>query len=51
VYKFVYLDDGVDCPKYVETNLNIILLYILYSVVYLLGPWTRVLLEKLTALS
>ena len=36
MYKFVYLEDGLDCPKYVGTNLNIILLYILYYIAYLL---------------
>jgi hypothetical protein len=34
VYKFVYLEDGLDCPKYVGTNVNIILLYILYYIAY-----------------
>jgi hypothetical protein len=48
VYKHVYLEDGLDCPKYVETNINNILLYILYYIVYLLAAWSRVLLEKLT---
>jgi len=47
VYKFVYLEDGQDCPKYVGKNLNIILLCALYYIAYLLGPWSRVL-EKLT---
>jgi hypothetical protein len=48
MYKFVYLEDGLDCPKYVGTNVNIILLYILYYIAYLLAPWSGVLLEKLT---
>jgi hypothetical protein len=48
VYKFIYLGDDLDCPKYVGTNVNIILFYILYYIAYLLAPWSRVLLEKLT---
>ena len=40
--------DGLDFPKYFGTIRNIILLYILYSVAYLLAPWTRVLHEELT---
>ena len=36
MYKFIYLEDGQDCPKYVATKVNIILLYILYSIAYLL---------------
>jgi hypothetical protein len=49
VYKFVYLDDGLECPKYVGTNVNIIL-FIYYTILhtYLLAPWSRVLLENLT---
>jgi len=47
VYKFVYLEDCLNCPKYVRTNVNI-LLYILYYIAYVLAPWSRVLLEKLT---
>jgi len=47
VYKFVYLEDGLDCPEYVGTNLNVILLYILYYIAYLLALWSSVL-EKLT---
>jgi hypothetical protein len=35
VYKFVYQEDGVDCPQYVGANLNVILLYILYYISYL----------------
>ena len=49
MYKFVYLEDGLDCPKYVGTNLNIILLYILYCIAYLLTgsveqspPWKTI---------
>jgi len=49
VCKFVYLEDGLDCPKYVGTNVNIILLYILYYIAYLLDPCCRILLEKLTS--
>jgi len=29
VYKFVYIEDGLDFLLYVGTNLNVILLYIL----------------------
>jgi len=36
VCKFVYFEDGLDCPKYLRTNLNIVLLCILYHIVYLL---------------
>jgi hypothetical protein len=48
VYQFIYLKDDLDCPKYVGTNVNIILLYILYSIAYSLAPWSTVLLEKQT---
>jgi len=48
VYKLVYLEDGLDCPQYVGTNSNVILLYILYYIAYLLALWSSVLLEKLT---
>ena len=36
MYKFVYLEDGLVCSKYVGTNVYIILLYILYYIAYLL---------------
>jgi hypothetical protein len=48
VYKFVYLEYGLGCPKYVGTNVNIILLYVLHYIAYLLAPWSRVFLEKIT---
>jgi hypothetical protein len=43
----MYLEDGLDCPKYVGKNVNIILFYILLHT-DLLASWSRVLLEKLT---
>ena len=48
VGKFLYLEDGLDCPRYVGTNLNNVLLCILQYITYLLTPWSRILLEKLT---
>jgi len=47
VYKLVYLEDGLDCPQYVGSDLNVVLLYILYYIAYLLGPWSSIP-EKLT---
>ena len=34
MYKFVYLEDGLDCAKYVAKNVNIISLYTLYYIAY-----------------
>ena len=34
MYKWLYLEDGLDCPKYIGTNVNIILLYISYYIAY-----------------
>jgi len=49
VYKFVYFQDCQDCPKCVGKIVNITLLCTLYILrTYLLAPWSRVLLEKLT---
>jgi len=48
MYKFLYLEGVQDCPKYVRKNLNIVLLCTPYYIAYLLAPWSRVLLEKLT---
>jgi len=36
VYKFVYLEDGLDCANYVVKKFDIILLYTLYYIAYLL---------------
>jgi len=49
VYKFVYFQDCQDCPKCVGKNL-ILFWFVLYIILhtYLLAPWSRVLLEKLT---
>jgi hypothetical protein len=49
VYKFICFEDGLDCPKYAGTNVNIILLYILYYIGYLLVPWSRIFLDKPTS--
>jgi len=35
VYKYVYFEVYLSCSKYVGTNVNIILLYILYCIAYL----------------
>lgn len=55
VCKFLYFEDGLDCPKYLGTNLNIVLLlilcYIAYILTYVLTPWSRILLEKRLVLS
>ena len=34
MYKFVYLEDGLDCANYVGRNVNIILIYILCYIAY-----------------
>ena len=36
MYKFIYLEDCLYCPKYVGTNVNSILLYVLHHIAYIL---------------
>jgi hypothetical protein len=41
VCEFLYLEDGLDCPKYVGTNHNIVLLYVLYCIAFFTYIITR----------